>query len=481
MNIRSRFFRRGGDRGQSLVETALFLPILIIIIAGVVEVSNLLVTQNKILTASRMAAGFGAANYVRNDWTAADGTADAMGDVALNTVTQTLELSPDLWDVYSIRALTSAAGDDFAEFESKHAYGNNSVVPAAEWSAIEATIKSEMLSDLQSTGTISGNVEVVASVPFHNIDDILGIPVWQWTGYSRLQGMTVMRVFPEANTTACPILPIAVRLEQFSIYPSNWQSGVSRTGIAGDPVALFPVGTGPDGWDYPTDPTPPIYLNAALDEPELFVTGASTEFGRNDPGVPLRTAMEEDYANPNPGNLYWSRDVGEGGNFGWLSWAGSTDANTLADSLEPPGNFYDQYPGGESDENRTGDPPENIEGCEPDGGTEATGDCDGTIEAGEWADNGPGNMNKKEVREWLEGYVDRRDHVNILVFDKQSSELPGVSGQGENVMYQAYDFITVRLVGYSFGSPASKGSKWILFEFVSSCLKCSSSAVNPYP
>ena len=80
-----------------------------IIIAGVVEVSNLLITQNKVLTASRMAAGFGAANYVRNDWTAANGTADAMGDVALNTVTQTLELSPDLWDVYSIRALTNAA------------------------------------------------------------------------------------------------------------------------------------------------------------------------------------------------------------------------------------------------------------------------------------------------------------------------------------------------------------------------------------
>ena len=99
MNVCSRSIRQGAERGQSLVETALFLPILIVMLAGVVEVSNLLIAQNRLVTASRMAAGFGATNYIREDWTQAGGTADAMGIVALNTVTHTMALSPDLWDI----------------------------------------------------------------------------------------------------------------------------------------------------------------------------------------------------------------------------------------------------------------------------------------------------------------------------------------------------------------------------------------------
>ncbi len=37
-------------KGQSLVELALFFPVLLIILAGIVEVSNLLNTQNKIIS-----------------------------------------------------------------------------------------------------------------------------------------------------------------------------------------------------------------------------------------------------------------------------------------------------------------------------------------------------------------------------------------------------------------------------------------------
>ena len=55
-----RNFIRSQARGQSLVEAALFFPILIFILAGLVEVSNLLMTQNRVTTSSRMAAGFGA-------------------------------------------------------------------------------------------------------------------------------------------------------------------------------------------------------------------------------------------------------------------------------------------------------------------------------------------------------------------------------------------------------------------------------------
>ena len=105
--------KRFNDKGQSLVEVALFMPIFIFILAGVVEVGNLMNTQNRVTTASRVAAGFGASNFNRNDWA---NTADAMGDVALNTVTETLDLSADLWDIWSIHAITNEDGTGFDVF-----------------------------------------------------------------------------------------------------------------------------------------------------------------------------------------------------------------------------------------------------------------------------------------------------------------------------------------------------------------------------
>jgi Flp pilus assembly protein TadG len=53
----------GSQRGQGLAEAAIFLPLLVLLLAGLVELSNLLATQNKVSTASRMAAGYGAANF----------------------------------------------------------------------------------------------------------------------------------------------------------------------------------------------------------------------------------------------------------------------------------------------------------------------------------------------------------------------------------------------------------------------------------
>ena len=44
------------EKGQSLVEVALFLPIFIIVLAGLIEVSQLVITQNRVSQAARTAA-----------------------------------------------------------------------------------------------------------------------------------------------------------------------------------------------------------------------------------------------------------------------------------------------------------------------------------------------------------------------------------------------------------------------------------------
>jgi hypothetical protein len=146
-----KFNKNGLMRGQSLVETALFLPILIIVLVGIVEVSTVLITQNRVTTASRVATGFGAVNYDRNNW---QGTAESMGLVALNTVTETMELDPDLWDIWSIYAEVNAEGTDFEEFDAIHVAGNNNVISTGEWAVREAEVRADILAELQAAGDL---------------------------------------------------------------------------------------------------------------------------------------------------------------------------------------------------------------------------------------------------------------------------------------------------------------------------------------
>ncbi len=420
-------------RGQSLLEFAIVLPILVFLLAGVVEVSNLLITQNKVTTAARSAAGFGAANYDRSDWT---GTALAMGQVAMNTVTETLDLSESLWDVWSIQAVTNEKGDGFDTFVATHAYGTNAVIPADEWSTIESTVQVDMLTELQSTGVENAaDLEVVASVAYHNINTILGLPIWQWFDYRTLRGLTVMRVGEMPPYTGCPLLPISVRLNQYSAYPSNWQVGLQRypTLYPGDQVALFPVGNGPKGFEYPNPA--PVYQNIAS-APAL----RTNTFVENEPGVPLRDAK--------PGYIYLAREEGPAGSFGWLSWRPPASASRLRDSLTFPGNYLDRtagYPGSPADMGTTGDPPG------PD-----TGDEDGTLELHEWVENSTGNIASAEGI--IRGYVNSQTPITIIIYDQTN----GLTG--ENANYRVAGFVIAKIIGYSF--QGSNSDKWILFEFV---------------
>jgi hypothetical protein len=466
------------QKGQSLVEVALFLPIFIFIIAGVVEVSNMLNTQNKIQTSSRIAAGYGAANFDRDDWA---GTAGAMGDVALNTVTETLEIDENLWDLWSVRALVNDTGDDFEVFSATHVFGNESVVSASEWITIEAQVKADMLAELQSTGIDTAvDLEVVASVPFYNTDTILGLPIWQWTGLQRQRGLTVMRVGSKAPNVACPILPIAVRLEQFSLYPTNWwidedaaEKGPSMYNIFDDTKPIFPEPImGPQQWNYPNPP--PIYntmvTTVTADAESSFLISDSSRFWKNDPGVPLWMCKQKGRCN---GNIYWAREqVGGAGNFGWLSWDGAQSAAELKASLNPAngGNFLERYPDSDADEGLLDLTP--YTGITS-GDTDDKLEPDDTMEPyaadpqGEWIEGSAGNVASTEP--FIRWYVDqggggKPQPVTIIVFDTTNAL------NGSKYDYHAVGFVTVNLVGFSFQGPT--GTKWIIFEFLNWGSEC---------
>lgn len=449
--------KRLNKKGQSIVEVALFLPILIFILAGVVEVGNLMNTQNRVTTASRVAAGFGASNFNPNDWS---NTADAMGDVALNTVTETLNLSPDLWDIWSIHAITNEDGTGFDVFTHTQVYGNNNVITVGEWTAMVQDIQVDVLNSLQSECSggpaCAADIEVVASVPFHNIDSILGLPIWQWTGFNTIRGLTVMRVGQRPESVGCPLLPITIRLDQYSLYPTNWPCGYGDTTCniddwrgewnksyawyTTDPVVRFPDSFGSQMSN------PPTYDNIVAPAGPMDLS--TDNFGVNIPGVPLAAIKGRS------GYIYWAREEVGTGQFGWLTWRGSPSETALDNSLTidlttiPPfaGNFMDPvdgYRGSPADMNSL-----------PNNGFGDTGDKDGKLEAGEWVEGTTGNINV--ARHWMQEYIDQGIKPNLVVYDYDNGDT------GSSLNYHVYGFAKVEILGYKFQGT----EKWIVFRII---------------
>jgi len=101
------------ERGQSLVEAAFFLPILFLIMVGLIETSNAIVSYMKLSSAVEEGAKFGATG----------GTDDGIASVMFDSSPLQDMVTPDNTDGYVIRAKVGDDGqvDDWYE---NHIYGN---------------------------------------------------------------------------------------------------------------------------------------------------------------------------------------------------------------------------------------------------------------------------------------------------------------------------------------------------------------------
>lgn len=508
------------ELGQGLVETAIVLPILIILIIGVVELSNILNTQNKLTTASRIAAGFGAANYDRDNFVSA--TSVDMGQVALNTITETLILDPDRWDIWAIRGQTNSDGSDFSVFTYTHysEYGNYQVVTEAEWESMVPDVKGDILEALQSVCDGSGgcenaaDLEIVSSVPFYRPDPILGLPLLEWLQLDRQRGLTVMRVDKPPEVAGCPLLPIAVRLDQWSMYPSDWYDPNTDTlapklanAWPNHSVQPFPpfddkIWEYPDCMDAdcakpknkPEKPMIPRYDNAVspFDAPTTLATYTTT-FPLNVPGIPI--SPTEGLSFPK-GHLFWAREQDDAsGNFGWLTWNGDNSTTKLNHSLSvPAGDFLNDfdYPDDDGKISKEG----GYVGSRADTGqlvnindypTKLSGDSDGWLEVGEWVEGAPGNMDSSGtvgLQPWIFDpsltTPTKSRPVVLILFDEIN-----VFNNGQNTNYRVAGFVQARVLGYSFGGSAPctpsdpeypdctlYDGKWIVFELLGPADQC---------
>jgi len=211
-----------GERGQSLVEVAIFLPVVLIILAGIVEVSHALTTYLVIANAAREGARFGAA-----------GGKDQ--DIATVILTSTrLDLAPERANVYVIRARLNAAGQ-LEKWKETHPYGHG---PEA------SGFTAESVKEWLGTGGGATSVELLITVFDYDLQSLLGLPVLSaFSERISLRAHSVMRAGGAPRvaitpTKGCHVFPIAL--------PASAVESADREDILGP----FENGTGEDqfGW-----------------------------------------------------------------------------------------------------------------------------------------------------------------------------------------------------------------------------------------
>lgn len=219
------------ERGQSLVEFSLFLALVFIpMLAGLVEVSQYMVTQNRISTAARAAARFGANG----------GQDEGMVIVAQSTVSQTvrMNLSPDVWDIWSIRGRIDNTGTDFDIFTFEHIFGSR--LTARFGDVVTDTVKAEVLANLKAENRDVRGLRIVGTLILYDTESIVGINNFWDKPYS-IRSLNVLRLtgLNLEQTNGCAAFPIAIRSD-----------ATSALAIPGGGY-LYPVGRIPSSGDFP--------------------------------------------------------------------------------------------------------------------------------------------------------------------------------------------------------------------------------------
>lgn len=409
--MRPKTDNRLKQRGQALVEAALFLPVFLVIIAGIVEVSQLVVTQNRVSNAARESTRFGS-----------NGGEDVgMRLVMLNTVTQTLQMEDDVWDMWVIRATVNQAGDGFSEWSFEHIYGFENTEDASGMS--EDRVKQQVLAELhvdhngnQLNNQQVADLEIIGTYLIHDVESILGLEAIPWlTGLHSITAINVMRINSmNEQSEGCSAFPIGVH------------EGVRSVTAPGEGSNPYPdVGS----FSYP--PSPPSY----------------NRFVSHVPNIPLANAQE--------GYLYRVQQGFGSGNFGWLKWnqGRPSSANILEESLSWPGNSTDYANHGDNQIY----PAASAYAHVVRGYVEPGDSTDISLHVGDWVAANTGSVNSNGVRNAISGIVDRERTLRLIVWGNAQQ-------QGNNGMYQISGFAVFKIHGYQLSQ--GNGGSWILAEFV---------------
>lgn len=387
-----------------MVEVSLFLPLFVIILAGLIEVSQIVVAQNQVSNAARTGTRF-AANGGENG---------GVVRVALNAITQTLTEDEKDWDIWAIRGTINVTGDGFEEWDFDHVFGLSSTTRFAEVKEpnVQAEVLAELQKDTSSTDpSFAAGLQIVATYMIHDLDSLLGLNAIPWlANINSVRSLNVMRLvgFDHNETHGCDAFPIAIHEDITSVMPE---------GVAPNPY--------PAPSDFGNDSPKPRYKS----------------FTNHQPNVHLSASRE--------GYLFKIQNGYGAGNFGWLRWnqGRPDDENTLTASLTYPGNSteYIQVTGGSG-----------LSGIgRVNGYVDPHDVTDITMNIGGWVAATTGNVNASNVRTELKYLIQSGNAIRVIVWDDSLD-------QGNYGEYRIKRFAIVRLQGYNLTS----GDSWILAEFI---------------
>jgi len=401
------------EKGQSLVEVALFFPIFLIILAGVVEVSQLIITKNRVTEAARTSARFGANG----------GENVGITTVALNTITQTLDMDQERWDIWTVRGTINADGNGFVPntWEFEHTYGLAHTQAFSE--VVESDIQIEVLEQLQKNKSGQTLVSSASDLRFvgtyiqHDVESILGLDaIASLTGFNSVHDLAIMRFIgvDQVVTGGCDAFPIAVHEGIRSV--TDPSKGLNN-----------PY---PDLSEF-NSASPPMYEQFIYHEDDVALADASE------------------------GDVFKIHNGSGSGNFGWIKWNDGLNGNSpnLIASLAWPGNStnYDppcntQNPSCQS----SGVNGEKFWGyAEPDDPT------DREMHIGDWVASATGNMNSSGVRDVLDEHITQGRTLRLLIWNNYD-------GTGSNNQYQISRYAIFRLHGHNI----TGNDSWILAEFI---------------
>ena len=407
------------EKGQSLVEIAMFLPIFLVIIAGMVEISQLVVNQNIVTDAARASTRFGA-----------NGGEDAgMVSIILNSVpTPTINLSEEVWDIWTIRATINGDSSGFDRWDFTHVYGVTQTVDAQTINPI--AIQQNILDELQidhegnTLAGIADSLEIIGTYIIYDVESILGLDaVPQLSGLHSITELNVTRVngLNITQSNGCTAFPLAISSGIRSVYVDG---GINTFRNSGE-------------FEYPSMAT--NYYTAFVNNPDTPTDYSSASEG---------TMFEVSLGFP------ISADHGLG-KFGWLKWnipVGGGDDNILSNSLTWPGDSADYTAHGD-----LGDPgsQEHFPGVVIRGYVKPGDTTDISLHTGDWIQ--PSSAQLPAIETAVQANIDAGRELRMVVWPNPDTNPPGVFGT-----YMIQEFAVFKIHGYG----NSSGAEWLLLEFI---------------
>jgi hypothetical protein len=302
--MRARIFRHRED-GQSLVEVAFMLPVLLLLAVGIVELGNALNAYNQTINAAREGVRFGSMG----------GSDSGVMTIVQGAASQLTTYDDSNSDLYVVRAdLTGTAPNcavDPDTFSCMQVLGRDD--DNLDTNSLDTTCiaEDELVQRFDSGEIFTCDLEVIAVDLYYQSPSLLRLPlVKQLSESVPMRSLAVMRLEnPRPLAGVCNAYPIAVHRSMLE--------GKKKGDIIGD--SLTGVGEGDFGWlRWPNDPSggSSETLADSLERP------TTSEFENADPAYPNDTHLSVGdwiWANTGVGNDIKVRDALDGlVNKGWI-------------------------------------------------------------------------------------------------------------------------------------------------------------------